>query len=427
MFVHKLKKNQAIIYLLICYLALNIWFLIANPGSVFNQPERFGEAISTYGSRDGSLYARMAWQLIKEGVYGYNLAGSNAYVTPGQPFYLAAIFLASEWLHTNHVMLFRLANMILNISNVFLVYLIGLQLFQRRWIGVLAAFMYSTHIAYLHYFRTALTEIPSIFFFLLSIVLFIFALRSKGWVMHALFGISASVMLMFRPTPAPILLFAWAITWREMGFKQAVKIGLIWCIGPVLIMCPWVIRNLMQFGHAYLFSSHAGSPLLLGTDPFFLNEDGNLVQKARSMGMSLQDYGEKRIVDGFGSDFPLYFSWFTIGKTVWLFMDQFARPDGFGPYLQDFPKGVLGFFKWQNLFIVITSLIYALVFRKRKGVNVLGAVVLFYILLSDIFLTIPRYGLLILPVMAIISAYGMVETFIWLRVKFAKSSHENPS
>ncbi|MGD6875874.1 phospholipid carrier-dependent glycosyltransferase [Bacillus infantis] len=406
---NSIKRHVWILALAAVFLLVNIWFLVNHPGSIFNEPERFGQAISTYGSRDASLYSKMAWQLINEGIYGYNADYSNAYVTPGQPFYLVAIYKAAEFLNTNHIMLTRVANMLLNIGIVFLLYLISIQLFRSKWIGLLSAFLYALHIAPYHYFRTALTEIPSLFLMLACVSLFLAAISKNQYRYHIIFGIAASIMLMFRPTPAPILLLAWAIVLYRSGFKEGVKIGFIWTIGPVLIMVPWVIRNFALFGHAYLFSSHAGSPLLGGTSPFYLEDQAALVQEAKQQGISLEEYGKQRIAEGFKSDFPLFFSWFTIGKTLWLFVDQQGNPDGLGPYAQFFSGPIKGFFKLQNMLVVLAAFSAMVIFRKHKEFMLLSSTVIIYIVFSNIFLTIPRYGLLIYPILCLIASYGIFE------------------
>jgi 4-amino-4-deoxy-L-arabinose transferase-like glycosyltransferase len=405
--VSLLKRHSLFLVLLVMYIIVNSWFLMKHPGSIFNQPERFGEAISTYGSRDASLYAKMAWQLINEGIYGYNSEEPNAYVTPGQPFYLVAIFKVAEWMQTNHVMLARLSNMILNILTVVLIYTISIKLFKKQTIGLVASLLYCTHIAPYHYFRTTLTETPSIFLFLLSIWIFLLALETGKYRYHVLFGIVASIMLMFRPTPAPILLLAWAIVLLRQGFREGVKIGFIWTIGPLVIMLPWVIRNILLFDHMYLFSSHSGDPLLAGTNPFHMEDYPTIVQTARDLGVSFQEHGWTRIKQGFQENFPLYFAWFTVGKTIWLFIDPTGIPDGLGPYQETFPEFLSTFFIYQNAFLAIFGLLFAYLFRKHKPFMALSLVVLIYIVFSNIFLTIPRYGLIIMPILAIITGYGL--------------------
>lgn len=420
----ELKQHVPFLVLLGLYLIVQLYFLVSHPGSIYNEPERVGEGIATYGSRDASLYAKMAWQLLHEGIYAYNEEQSNAYVTYGQPFYLAGIFQVAEWLNTNHLMLYRLSNMVLNTLVVVLTYVIGMKLFNSRTVSFFGALLYCTYIAPYHYFRAALTEIPSLFLFMLTIFIFILALEKKTYRYHILFGLVASLLLMFRATPAPILLFAWGIMLVRTGFKESVKIGFIWCVGPLVLMTPWVVRNFLMFGEAYLFSSHAGSPLLLGTRPFFLEGEAEVVQQAKALGLSLEDYGKQRIAEGFSTDFILYFSWFTVGKTMWLFMTTQLMPDGLGPYINDFSKTVFEFFKWHNVFTAASGLLFAFLFRKHRPLTYLSIVLLIYIFFSNIFLAIPRYGFIVYPIVCLIAAYGWV--YIYRSAKKSIKYHKNP-
>lgn len=416
------KQHKWLLLIFFVFLMVHLWFLVVHPGSIFNEPERFGEEISIYGSRDASLYAKMAWQIINDGIYGYNSETSNAYVTPGQPFYLVIIFKTAELLKTNHVMLTRLANMILNVMTMLLTYFVVLKLFSNRGLALGTAVLYCLHIAPYHYFRTALTEIPSLFLFMLSIAIFLIALEKRQYRYHLLFGLIASVLLMFRPTPAPILLLAWGIVLYQNGFKEGVKIGFIWSIGPLFIMVPWVIRNFMIFNHFYLFSSHAGGPLLAGTNAFYLIDQAVLVREAEVKGLLAEDYAKERLVKGFLENFPLYFAWFTVGKTLWLFMDQSGFPDGLGPYRGMFPGWLQYFFTLQNIGVVFIAFLSIILFHKKRPILLLSLVIVIYIIFSNIFLTLPRYGLLIYPIMCIIAATGIYE--IVERIKQKKNTSQ---
>jgi 4-amino-4-deoxy-L-arabinose transferase-like glycosyltransferase len=387
---------------------------------IFNEPERFGEGIATYGSRDASLYAKMAWQLINEGFYGYNADVPNAYVTPGQPFYLVAIFKAAQIFHTNHIMLYRVANMILNLSILVLIYAISLKLFKRIAIGAIAALIYASHFAPLHLFRTALTEIPTIFLMLCCMYLFLLSLEKDKFGYYTLFGIVAAITLMFRATPAPLLLLGWAIVIYKFGFKKAVGIGFIWCIGPVLIFTPWVVRNYLLFKETYLFSSHAGGPMLAGTNAFHLLEHSQLMKEAASLGLSEEEYAKVRMKEEFFRDIPLFVSWMTVGKTIWLFIEPQGKPEGLGPYIHYLPDFIKNFYIAQNAITSFGGLLLAFLLRKRARVNMLALMVLIYIVFSNMFLTLPRYGFLIYPILAMIFAYGVVYYGERMKEKFVK-------
>lgn len=403
-----IRNHKWFVVLFIGYLSLSLFFLINNPGNIFNEPDRFGEEISTYGSRDAALYVKMAWQIINENIYGYNGEVSNAYVTPGQPFYIVALIKIAQLFDTNHIMVIRLSNMLLNMGILTLIYLISMRLFNKKSIGIIAGLIYATHATPMHMFRTTLTEIPTIFLLMLSIYIFIVALKKDTFMFYTLFGIVAAITLMFRATPAPLLLLAWGIVIYQYGFKKAVKIGFIWCIGPLLVFTPWVARNLSLFGEMYLFSSHAGGPLLAGTNFFQLDDYGNLLNEAINRGLTEEELAKERIKEEFFNDMPLFIAWFTVGKLIWLFISPEGFPDGVGTLRGYVPMVFIIFYLLQNVITAFGALLFAFLVRKRKVVNLLSLFVLIYICFSNIFLTLPRYGFLIYPILAILFAYSVV-------------------
>lgn len=366
-----------------------------------------------YGSRDARKYHEMAWQFINHGIYGYNSTSSNAYVTPGLPFYLIGVFKMSGMLGLNYITVFKICNMLVSVTTVLLVYLISLKIWKNLWVANFAALLYGTYFTAIHFYRTYLTETPSVFLFCLTVLLFIIALEKSNWKWHAAFGIIASIALMFRPSTAPILLLALGIMIYKIGIKKAFKYGLIWCIGPLLIMLPWVIRNEIQFNHAYLFSSHSGNPLLGGTNPFELEDTQQIVKDAHASGMSDKKYAMQRIKTGFSEDFKLWFSWYTVGKTISLF----ELPAQYQNYQRSFSDFANGFVKNQHLFIVIGALITAIIFRKDKKLQAVLGIVIAYIAISNVFITNIRYGFFIIPVLCIVTSYGAVRLIKEIGVK----------
>ncbi|WP_051317078.1 glycosyltransferase family 39 protein [Ectobacillus panaciterrae] len=402
--------KSPLLYILIFALFINMYFLIKNPGDVFHNPKVYGEGVSAYGSVDAYKYASMAWQLLHDGIYGYAETKSNAYVTPGHPLYLAAIFKVSEWVHMDHILLTRIINMLLNIGIVFIIYNISQLLFRNIFVSSLASLMYTTYFSGYHFFRTLLTEIPSMFLFMLTILIFILALRKETLMWHIIFGIVASITLMFRPAPAPLLLIGWGIIVYKSGWKEAIKIGFIWCIGPVLIMGPWVLRNLLVLGHAYIFSSHSGDPLLAGTDPFYLRGYDSITQDMVNAGYTVTEenkgtYAKILIKNGFKNDFALWFSWFTLGKTIHLFNAADALRPLYDSY---FASWVISAFKLQHFAVVLTGLASMITFRKNPKIFLLSTIVIGYVALSNIFLAITRYGFFIIPCLCILGAFFIV-------------------
>ncbi len=414
----KMVLKSPLTYIFLFSICLYLTFFVKNPGLVFHHPEVFGQEVSIYGSVDASKYAKMSWQLLRKGIYGYTGEQPDAFVTPGQPLYLAILFKTADLLNTNHVMLVKLINMLLSIGTIVLIYKVIYELFANKKIAIIGSVLYLTYFPPLHYFRTLLTEIPSIFLFMLAIYFLVLAYKKERVYFHLLFGIIASIMLMFRPTPAPLLLIAYVAILKKYRLKTAIRIGFIWCIGPLLVMSPWVIRNIIVLGEPYLFSSHSGDVLLAGADPYNLKGYENITKEMYALGFQNSEedretYAKMLIRDGFENQFSLWFSWFTIGKTIALY--QF--PDSIQLYYGIFPEWLYNFTFKQHYLVVYIGALSGIFFRTNKKILTIFIAVIVYTLLSNIFLAIPRYGAFIIPLFCILAAYGLYEFIKKISIK----------
>ncbi|WP_349408673.1 glycosyltransferase family 39 protein [Pseudalkalibacillus sp. SCS-8] len=405
-FIH---SKYPILIILAFSLVVHLLFLVKDPGMIFNNPEQIGftEEQGEYGGRDASLYAKMARQLMETGVYGYDTHHTgevvqNAFVTPGQPIYLVIIFSIANLFNIDQLLLAKIFNMFLSVATVGLLYLISHRLFKSQWIALLGSGLYSVYFSQLHYFRTTLTEIPAIFMFCLVILFFLKAYQDNRTRDHVLFGILFCIMVMFRPTPAPLILLAVAAVLLKYPFKTSVRIGMLWVIGPIVVISPWVIRNLAAFGELYIFSSHAGNSLYAGANPFFKNDFSDYWREMKAKGWSQEQYAWYKIKQGFTSDFDFWFAWFTVGKTI----NLFHYLDGFVHYMN---FAMMKYFKLLHFFIVIVGLGSALIWMKKEGIRVIAWIVISYIALSNLFLTIPRYGFFIIPLMCILTAFTLIQ------------------
>jgi 4-amino-4-deoxy-L-arabinose transferase-like glycosyltransferase len=409
--------KKPIFYILLFSLLLHLVFLVKEPGTIFKKPEaiNFTEEQGKWGGRDASLYAKMANQIIEEGVYGYDTKHTgevvkNAFVTPGHPMYLVTTFFIANTLNIDQLLLVRIFNMLLSVATVLLVYLIAKKLFQKELIALSSAFLYATYFSPLHYFRTALTEIPGIFMLCLTILFFLKAFESDKTRNHILFAIFFCIAVMIRPTPAPLILLAIAAVLWKYGIKKSVRIGLLWAVGPLVVILPWVIRNYIAFGELYIFSSHAGNSLYAGSNPFFVYNNSDYYREMLKMGLDQSQYALYKIKQGFSNNFAIWFSWFTVGKTI----ELFKYVDGYVHYY--YYKG-FKLLELQHFFVVIAGFLSAFIFRKRKGMLPLLFILVGYIALSNLFLTIPRYGFYIIPVICIIAGYGVSQLIYFLLKK----------
>ncbi|WP_270619453.1 ABC transporter permease [Paenibacillus macerans] len=386
---------------------LHLLMLVKNPGDNFYNPwlyseelvERFGPGIVEYGSYDATFYAKSAEQLMDKGFIGYNSDKPNAYVTPGQPIYLAFTFMVADILHLKHSLMAKIFNMVLSVGTVYIMYLICKELFNKRKIGLLAALALGLYFPVFHYFRTLLTETPSMFFFYLSVYLVIKAIKSNERKYHILFGIIFSISLMIRPNQATLVLLPIALVLKKYGVKESIKIGLLWIIGPLLIILPWVVRNAIQFHEFILFSTQS-NPLLAGSNPFFLEDYSSIYQNVLNSGLTESEYAIKKIVEGYKANPILWICWFIFGKTMYLF----NQPSAWGNYSNY--SYLTGWIKLYHFSIIVIGAGTAF-FAKNKKVRYILYCILIYIFTSNIFLPNDRYGYFIYPFFIILCCYGV--------------------
>jgi hypothetical protein len=161
-----------------------------------------------------------------------------------------------------------------------------------------------------------------------------------------------------------------------------------------------VIRNYLAFGELYIFSSHAGNSLYAGANPFNIYSFSDYWTERHNMGVDQSEYAWHKIKQGFSNNFPLWFSWFTLGKTF----ELFSYVDGKVHYYKYTGFKLL---EIQHFFVVFTGFLSGFIFRKNKGVLFVFIILLGYIALSNLFLTIPRYGYYIIPTLCILGGYGI--------------------
>jgi len=368
---------------------------------------------ATYGSRDAYLYAKTAHQLMDTGIYGFDREHTgevvkNAIVTPGYPLFLVGVFSVAKLFHMEDMTAVTIVNIILSLSTILLVYLIGYRLFEKKFIGILAALFYATYFPPLHFAKMALTEIPAIFFYCLSLYLLIKAYQETvfhKWT-HMWFSVTFCIAIMIRPVLAPLILFAIVLVVIKKGIKGSIPVALTWLVGPILIILPWIIRNYVSLGEFVLFSTNSGNSWFAGANPFNLTDTTLLYEDMDRKGMSEQAYAFHLMKKGYLENFNLWFSWFTVGKTY----ELFKIPDAIYFYQNSY----FGWFKLQNKILLIIAFISAILFRNKRFVC-LVVIFIGYIGLSNLFLTIPRYGYYIIPIACLITSFGIYQvlSYVW--------------
>ncbi len=207
---------------------------------------------------DGPFYIELAWNWLKNGVYGFAVHGQLTAVdmrVPGYPAFLAAVF-AVAGQSPRAVML---AQVVVDLATCFVIALIAARLApensRRRvalagfWLAALCPFT-------ANYTAVVLTETLVIFLTALAILVLLQtdvggvhvaragAFLANPWLLA---GIVVGFGTLVRPE-TPLVLFAAGLVlvakwWRPADWMKLVRVGLLMGLGLLLPLVPWAARN----------------------------------------------------------------------------------------------------------------------------------------------------------------------------------------
>jgi hypothetical protein len=213
---------------------------------------------------DAPFYIELAWNWLKNGVYGFPVYGQLTPVdmrVPGFPAFLAAVF-AFAGQSTRAVMV---AQIFVDLATCFVIALIAARLApdnsRRRaalaglWLAALCPFT-------ANYTAVVLTETLVIFFTALAILVLLQAVlganrktgtetepRDKAFLSSPwlLAGLVVGFGTLVRPE-TPLLLFASGLIllakwWRPVDWGKLVRAGVLMGVGLLLPLVPWAARN----------------------------------------------------------------------------------------------------------------------------------------------------------------------------------------
>ncbi|MGA7623630.1 MAG: hypothetical protein WB630_18275 [Candidatus Acidiferrales bacterium] len=213
---------------------------------------------------DAPFYIELAWNWLKNGVYGFPVYGRLTPVdmrVPGYPAFLAAVF-AFAGQSTRAVML---AQVVVDLATCFMIALIAARLAplasRRRvalaglWLGALCPFT-------ANYTAVVLTETLVIFLTALAILVLmqtdiggsaisgsVVARQARGFFGNPWFlaGIVVGFGTLVRPE-TPLLLFAAGLVlvakwWRPADWSKLLRANLLMALGLLIPLIPWAARN----------------------------------------------------------------------------------------------------------------------------------------------------------------------------------------
>lgn len=273
---------------------------------------------------DANNYRIMSQQIVDDGIYGYAMKHKsgrpNAFVTPGYPLFLSAVYFPVRDPYRQITIARFLQVIIGGIVSPLLAFLFVRRLLKKNSVALLTALFTAIYPTYIISSTYILTEVCSLAAMLLYFYLQTLSLQDKKPYQGILAGLAFAVSILVRPTMLPLLvlpfIFAFFV-WKKTEKMILVKIFLYTLAGFAIPMLPWWIRNYTALHKFILLSTGSGDPLLAGSYP---NMSGMYLDYYKqTVGISEAAFAKKRIIEGFTSEPLLYLKWYTIGKLKLLF------------------------------------------------------------------------------------------------------------
>ncbi|OXM14111.1 ArnT family glycosyltransferase [Paenibacillus herberti] len=258
---------------------------------------------------DAQNYDIMVRQMLEQGVYAYKSTESNAQVTPGYPLFLAAMYGIADYEERSPFPLIRYIQAGISMAMLVLIYALGKQL-AGRWAGLSAAALAAIYPPFIWSAGGILTETLAAFLLTLYVYLQLLAFRSERKPFMFLAGAVLGLTVLTRAEFLPLILLShvvlllWTRSWRQT-LRQLVLCG----AGLVLVLSPWVIRNVVTLGEVVITSTQQ-NPFTAGTYPDKNYGDG-LVDRE---GKTQMEVARERLSIGFTEHTGTYLKWYTIGK-----------------------------------------------------------------------------------------------------------------
>jgi 4-amino-4-deoxy-L-arabinose transferase-like glycosyltransferase len=207
---------------------------------------------------DAPFYIELAWNWLKNGVYGFAVHGQLTPVdmrVPGYPAFLAAVFAVAG----QSPRAAMLAQVVVDLATCFVIALIAARLApenSRRRVALAGLWLAALCPFTANYTAVVLTETLVIFLTALAILVLLQTDAGGGSVARAsaflanpwlLAGIVVGFGTLVRPE-TPLVLFAAGLVlvakwWRPTDWMKLVRAGLLMALGLLIPLVPWAARN----------------------------------------------------------------------------------------------------------------------------------------------------------------------------------------
>ena len=168
--------------------------------------------------------------------------------TPGYPLFIALFY----FLFGVKFWPVYLAQTLLDVFTVFLVYSLAREVFKSDKIPLIAAFLYSINLTTIHFNTRLFAENLFTFVFTLSILIFIKAFKKgkvSGFILPGiLFGLSTLIRPIALYFPA-VLVLVLLLKNKDFALRKRLSSIAVILIVFLAVLAPWQYRNLKTFGY----------------------------------------------------------------------------------------------------------------------------------------------------------------------------------
>jgi 4-amino-4-deoxy-L-arabinose transferase-like glycosyltransferase len=343
-------------------------------------------------SHDEIGYHQMTGQFLDKGFLGYYDDKPTAFVTPGYPLFLAAIYSAvkaAAGAEADPLPAVRVIQALLSVVTVYLAFAIGRST-GRLSTGFIAAVLVALYPPVFMANKRILTEVLYTFLLLWYVYSAQLMLQRRTLRWHLAGGALLALTVLVRPAAAPLLIVPYIIDFWQRRDPEVVKGLLVAGLAFSLVMLPWWVRNYVVLDKVVIFATQSGNPLLRGTDPYdpYDKIGPSIIEGVPEEKMSAA--AMERIKTGFRTEPLLWVKWFTVGKLEFLW----SKP--WGMYSRGAKTMHLAAF-------VILGWLGALYAITRQELRWVAAVPVFFTLLQLLFIPISRYMFPLTPLMAVLA------------------------
>jgi 4-amino-4-deoxy-L-arabinose transferase-like glycosyltransferase len=374
---------------------------------------------------DSKIFSDLAWQIINNNSWFGKII---FYMSPGYTYFLAILY--SVFGHD--LALIRIIQILINTANIFIIYLIGRELFSIK-AGYAAAILASVFSIFIFYSSVILLEV--IFAFFISLLLYHLVRTDKPkdrsyWLTAGIFLGAAALfrgnILLFLP----VLILWLIIKNRTEQLKVHFESAGFLTIGVLLLIIPITINNYIAEKKFLLLTSNAGINFYIGNHEkatgiykipehidFHSDPTGKKYAELESgkelSAAEVSDFWMNKGFDFIGSSLPQA-SLLTL-KKFFLFFDDAENPQSsimdISFYAENYSfllKLPLPGFYFIFLF-ALAGLVLS--FNKNEKHRITYLLIAAYTVSIIIFFVVGRFRVGITPVLIVFAGYGIVEIY----------------